>query len=99
MDYKDKKVLVIGLARSGKAAIRVLDKLGAKIYLSEKNQLKEEDSLFLKEFNVENLGQEMDVFERDFDLVVKNPGVPPVSPIVKRLEERNIKIIRNRILN
>ena len=93
MDYKDKKVLVIGLARSGKAAIRVLDKLGAKIYLSEKNQLKEEDSLFLKEFNVENLGQEMDVFERDFDLVVKNPGVPPVSPIVKRLEERNIKII------
>ena len=93
MDYKDKKVLVIGLARSGKAAIRVLDKLGAKIYLSEKNQLKEEDSLFLKEYNVENLGQEMDVFERDFDLVVKNPGVPPVSPIVKRLEERNIKII------
>ena len=34
MDYKDKKVLVIGLARSGMAAIKVLYKLGAKITVS-----------------------------------------------------------------
>ena len=93
MDYKNKKVLVIGLARSGKATIRVLAKLGARIYLSEKNQISEEDRLFLEQYDVESLGQEMDVFERDFDLVVKNPGVPPVSPIVKRLEERKIRII------
>ena len=31
MEYRNKKVLVIGLARSGMAAIRVLHKLGAKI--------------------------------------------------------------------
>ena len=62
MDYKNKKVLVIGLARSGKATIRVLAKLGARIYLSEKNQLTEEDQLFLKQFDVESLGQEMEVF-------------------------------------
>ena len=93
MDYRNKKVLVIGLARSGKAAIRVLAKLGAIIFLSEKKQINEEDRAFLEGLNVEIMGQEMEVFEKDYDLVIKNPGVPPVSPIVKRLEERKIKII------
>ena len=93
MDYRNKKVLVIGLARSGKAAIRVLAKLGAIIFLSEKKQVNEEDRAFLEGLNVEIMGQEMEVFEKDYDLVIKNPGVPPVSPIVKKLEERKIKII------
>ncbi len=93
MDYRNKKVLVIGLARSGKAAIRVLAKLGAIIFLSEKKQINEEDRAFLEGLNVEIMGQEMEVFEKDYDLVIKNPGVPPVSPIVKKLEERKIKII------
>ena len=35
MDFNNKKVLVIGLARSGMAAIRVLHRLGASITLSE----------------------------------------------------------------
>ena len=34
MDLSGKKVLVVGLARSGMAAIRVLKKLGAEVTLS-----------------------------------------------------------------
>ena len=71
MDYRNKKVLVIGLARSGKAAIRVLAKLGAIIFLSEKKQINEEDRAFLEGLNVEIMGQEMEVFEKDYDLVIK----------------------------
>ena len=93
MEYKNKKVLVIGLARSGKAAIEVLNKLGAKVFLSERKQLNEDELAFLKSNNVEVYNQEMSVFEKDYDLVVKNPGVPPISDIVKKLEERNIPII------
>lgn len=93
MDYKNKKVLVIGLARSGMAAIKLLNKLGAQITLSERKEPTEKEIDILKSMNVEITNQEMGVFERDFDLVVKNPGVPPVSPIVKRLKERNIPII------
>ena len=86
MEYKDKKVLVIGLARSGMAAIKVLNKLGARIYLSEKKQLSEEDREYLESIDVTMYDQDMSVFEKDYDLVVKNPGVPPVSPIVKKTE-------------
>ena len=93
MEYLNKKVLVIGLARSGMAAIRVLHKLGAQICLSERREVSPQDKEILSNMGVTVYGQEMDVFEMDYDLVIKNPGVPPVSPIVKRLEERNIKII------
>ena len=93
MEYKDKKVLVVGLARSGMAAIRVLHRLGAKIILSERKEPGKKEKEYLESIGVEITGQDMSVFERDFDLAVKNPGVPPVSPIVKRLEERKIPVI------
>ncbi len=93
MEYRNKKVLVIGLARSGMAAIRILHKLGAHIFLSERKEISPENRVILDEMDVTVCGQEMDVFEKDYDLVVKNPGVPPVSAIVKRLNERNIPII------
>lgn len=94
MDFSGKKVLVVGLARSGMAAIRVLKKLGAEVTLSEskkKEDIKEID--FLNENNVEIVGQDMAVFERDFDFVVKNPGVPYRSPMIEKLHARNIPVI------
>ncbi len=94
MDLSGKKVLVVGLARSGMAAIRVLKKLGAEVTLSEskkKDDIKEIG--FLNENNVEIVGQDMSVFERDFDFVVKNPGVPHRSPMMQKLQERNIPVI------
>ncbi|MBR6260176.1 MAG: UDP-N-acetylmuramoyl-L-alanine--D-glutamate ligase [Erysipelotrichaceae bacterium] len=93
MEYRNKKVLVIGLARSGMAAIKVLHRLGAQIYLSERKAPSENEIKELEEMGVTIYDQDMSVFEKDYDLVIKNPGVPPVSPIVKRLNERNIRII------
>lgn len=94
IDIKDKKVLVIGLARSGLAAIKVLHKLGANIYLTEKKDLNElKEASLLNELGVKYLPQIDSTFEKDWDLVIKNPGVSPVSDIVKKLQERNIPII------
>lgn len=90
---KDRKVLVIGLARSGMAAIRLLNEFGARITLSERKEPKQEEREYLKSIGVEIRDQDMSVFEGDYDLVIKNPGVPPVSNIVKRLQERQIPII------
>lgn len=94
MELKGKKVLVVGLARSGMAAIKVLKKFGADITLSEskkKEDIKELD--FLNENGVEIVGQGAEVFERDFDLVVKNPGVPFRSAAMQRLAQREIPVI------
>lgn len=94
MDFTNKKVLVMGLARSGLAAIKVLHKLNATITLSEskdKEQLNELE--LLESFNVEIVKQKKNVFKRNFDLCIKNPGIPFNSEFTKLLEKRNIPII------
>ena len=92
--YKDKKVLVLGLARSGNAAVKLLLKLGAKITVSESKPRDEIKELpFLLENGVEVVGQETEVFERDFDLAVKNPGINGKLWFVRRLRERGIPVI------
>ena len=79
MNYKGKKILVIGQARSGMAAIRLLVKLGAdNITLTELKEVKNREEL--EQYGVKVLPQEDSLFEENWDLVIKNPGVPPVSP-------------------
>lgn len=94
MDIKNKKVLVLGLARSGMAAIKLLLKFGAVITVSEAKKKEEIKELpFLLENGVEVVGQTEDVFERNFDIVIKNPGIPYKKWFVVRLEERKIPVI------
>ncbi len=94
MDLNNKNVLVIGLARSGMAAIKVLKKLGANITLSESKKREDIKELnFLIENGVEVCDQSMSVFEREYDLAVKNPGVPFDSPMIKKLEENNVPVV------
>ncbi|MBQ2759838.1 MAG: UDP-N-acetylmuramoyl-L-alanine--D-glutamate ligase [Clostridia bacterium] len=91
--YYGKKVLVLGYARSGKAAIKLLLKLGAVITLSEakpKEQI--EDYLWLCEMGVRVTGQEKEIFEEDYYKVIKNPGINGRLWFVQRLKERGIPV-------
>ncbi len=94
MNLSGKNVLVVGLARSGMAAIKVLHKLGANITLSETKkaeELAERDTL--EELGVEITDQSLDVASRGFDLCVKNPGVPYRGEFVKTLEANGTQVI------
>ncbi|MCR5795258.1 MAG: UDP-N-acetylmuramoyl-L-alanine--D-glutamate ligase [Solobacterium sp.] len=92
MEFKGKNILIIGLARSGMAAIRLLHKLGAdRITLTEKKEIKDRE--YLESIGVEIVPQTDEVFEKDYDLVIKNPGVPPVSPFIRSMKERGIPVI------
>ena len=92
MEFKGKNILIIGLARSGMAAIRLLHKLGAdRITLTEKKEIKDRE--YLDSIGVEIVPQTDEVFEKDYDLVIKNPGVPPVSPFIRSMKERGIPVI------
>ena len=91
--FAGKKVLVVGLARSGMAAIKVLAKLGADITCSDIKKPNEDEKKVLDSLGVKMVDQDLSVFDDDYDLVVKNPGVSPTGPIVKKLNERNIPII------
>ena len=94
MDFTGKKVLVVGLARSGMAAIKVLHKMGADIVLSERKPAEELKELAtLKELGVTIVDQSMDVFDQHYDLCVKNPGVPYRSPFMEALAQHGVPVI------
>lgn len=94
MKFTGKKVLVVGLARSGMAAIKVLHELGADIVLSERKPAEELKELStLKELGVTIVGQDMEVFDQHYDLCVKNPGVPYRSPFMKALALHGVPVI------
>ena len=94
MDFTGKKVLVVGLARSGMAAIKVLHKLGADIILSERKPAEELKELAtLKELGVTIVDQSMEVFDQHYDLCVKNPGVPYRSPFMEALAQHGVPVI------
>lgn len=90
-----KKVLVIGLARSGKAAVILLQKLNATITINEGKELEKIDGYqdYL-DAGIEIIagGHPDELFERDFDFVIKNPGINYHKPFILRLKERGIPV-------
>ena len=93
-DFSKMNVLVIGLARSGLAAIDLLHTLGAKITLSEMRPIEQiKEAEYLQSLGVGIVGQEPQVFEENYDLAIKNPGSPSSKSFVKRLRARGIPVI------
>ena len=96
MELKNKKVLLVGLAKTGVSTIKYLDKLGAKTIVNdikEKSQLEE----ILKELkdikNVEYiLGYHPENVD-NIDIAIVSPGVPLDLSFICKLKDNNIKII------
>lgn len=90
-----KKVLVIGLAKSGKAAVKLLHKLNASITINEgKVESDIEDYQHYLDMGCAMVtgGHPEELFEQDFDFVIKNPGINYHKPFILRLKERNIPV-------
>ena len=95
MEIKNQPVLVLGAARSGMAALRVLASRGAKITLNESKPLEalsEREELERLGVEIVAGGQPSELFERDFAFVVKNPGIKYTEWFIERLEDRGIPI-------
>lgn len=91
--YENKKILILGAAKSGIAVAKLLADKNNDITLSDINDLKEEDKK-----NLENLGikiiitsNQVDLIDTSYDLVIKNPAIMSTSDIVKKIEELNIR--------
>ena len=96
MNLKDKKVLLIGLAKTGVSTIKYLSKLGSKVVV---NDIKDKDNLkdILNDLsdlnNIEYiLGHHPENID-DIDMVVVSPGVPLDLPFILKIKSKNIEII------
>ena len=93
MELKNKKVLLVGLAKTGVSTIKYLDKLGAKTIVNdikEKAQL-EEILTQLKDIkNVEYiLGYHPENVD-DIDMAIVSPGGPLDLPFICKLKNKDV---------
>lgn len=97
MEVKDKKILVLGLSKSGIAAAKCLAKRGAKVYITEGKEAKPEyldkiDTLKAIGIKIET-GGHSEEFISNAELAVTSPGIPPHSEIMQKLNTMNIPVI------
>jgi UDP-N-acetylmuramoylalanine--D-glutamate ligase len=89
MNFKDKRVTVVGMARSGVAAARALDALGAQVTITDKKPpaalAAQVAALNTGRIKVEAGGHPERIF-LETDLIVLSPGVPKIAPILKARE-------------
>lgn len=96
MEYNGKKVLVCGMARSGIAAAKLLNRLGARVTLQDMKKREEisADVLALEgEGIVLYTGANPDEIACAQDLIVLSPGIPCDLPFIAAAEEAGIEVI------
>lgn len=90
-----KKVLVLGLAKSGVAAAEILHELGAFVTVNDSKPFDESpdaQGLLQKGITVICGRHPEDLLDEGFELVVKNPGIPYSNKIVANALRRDIPI-------
>jgi UDP-N-acetylmuramoylalanine--D-glutamate ligase len=92
-DVRDKRVTVVGAARSGVAAAKLLVDRGARVTLSEvRAEVPEADALRKIGVAIEAGGHKPETFT-SADLVVISPGVPAEQPAIEAARDRRVPII------
>ena len=96
MEYNGKKALVCGMARSGIAAAKLLNRLGARVTLQDMKKREEisADVLALEgEGIVLYTGANPDEIACAQDLIVLSPGIPCDLPFIAAAEKAGIEVI------
>lgn len=95
-NFKNKKVLVLGLAKSGESAARVLKALGAIVTVNDGKPFDENpaaQSLLAEGIKVITGEHPIGLLEEAFEVMVKNPGIPYDKPMVVRALALGIPVI------
>jgi UDP-N-acetylmuramoylalanine--D-glutamate ligase len=95
MELKNKRVLVVGLGKSGLAAARFLKERGAKVTVSDARPatlIAELPTLLDEGFMVEAGSHGLLTFRRQ-DLIVVSPGVPQSTPELMQVRAMGMHII------
>ena len=94
--YLRKKVLVLGLAKSGVSASLLLHKLGAFVTVNDRKPISENpeaQSLLEQGIKVICGNHPLELLDEGFELIVKNPGIPYHNPLIKGAIDKGIPVI------
>ena len=94
--FENKKVFILGMARSGYEVAKILAARGNKVVLNDSNENQDIEHINeLRELGVELVlgAHPDDLLTSDFDYIVKNPGIRNDHKYVVKANEYNIPVI------
>lgn len=94
--YENKKILVLGLAKSGVSAAKLLHELGALVTVNDFKQFdKNPDAQDLLSLGIRVVtgSHPIELLDEDFYMVVKNPGIPYANTLVQRALEKGLPVL------
>lgn len=94
--YENEKVLVLGLAKSGFSAAKLLNDLGALVTVNDGKPFEENpeaQELLEQGIRVITGSHPIELLDEEFSLMVKNPGIPYDNPLVAKANELHIPIL------
>ena len=93
---KGRKVLVVGLGKSGKAAARALNNAGAIVEVQDSQTADKLDTQFLQYMQNEEIRSYLGTKPEDmtaYDMLVLSPGVPPALDYIEEARKAGAEII------
>ncbi len=95
-NYENKKILVLGLAKSGFSAAKLLHDLGALVTVNDGKKFEDnpqaQDLLSLG-IKVITGSHPIELLDEDFSLVVKNPGIAYEHLLIQKAQSKHIPVI------
>ena len=93
--FENKKIFILGMARSGYEAAKLLGDYNNEIIVTDGKEQKEELVSELESLGVKVIitGDQLSLLDDSFDYVIKNPGIKYDNPVVVKSKELGIKVI------
>jgi UDP-N-acetylmuramoylalanine--D-glutamate ligase len=91
----DKNVLIVGMGKSGIAAMQALVSIGAKVSIQDNKKEEDVDPQLLAYFKSKDIKYYLNETPKDlnYDILVLSPGVPPNLEFIDEAKENGAEII------
>ena len=92
--YENKKILILGAAKSGIGVAKVLANKHNDITITDLNDLSSDTKQELEKLNIKIIitKDQLDLIDDSWDLVIKNPAIMSTSNLIKKCEELNLQV-------
>ena len=93
--YEDKKILILGMARSGYESAKLLAKHKCDVIVTDMKEQNKEQVKELNDLGVKVIitNDPLPLLDETFDYVIKNPGIKLEHPICLKSKELGIRVV------